>query len=73
MNKWLSEFKQSWHDKNFICAILSYFLGYSLIIAIGLFLPLTIFIGILGAISGWQLASWSMQLSPKLKQLLFKE
>jgi hypothetical protein len=73
MNKWLSEFKASWRDKNFICSMLIYVVSYAIITAIGLLLPTAVFIGILGAIAGWQIASWSIELTPKVKQILFKE
>lgn len=73
MKQWLREFKQSWQDKNFVCAIVSFMLAYTTIVLIGLFLPLKIFIAILGAIAGWQLASWSWQFGFNIKQKLFKD
>ena len=73
MNKWLSEFKTSWHDKNFICAISIFIFSYTLIALVGMLLPQTIFIAVLGAIAGWQIAAWSHELAPKIKQHLFKD
>jgi hypothetical protein len=73
MNQWLSEFKRSWHDKNFICAIAVFTTSYALIAAVTLLLPAQIFITILSGIAGWQIASWSFRIAPKLKQLLFKD
>jgi hypothetical protein len=73
MRQWINEFKSSLKDKTFTCSIFVYIVTYSLIIAIGLLLPLKIFIGLLGAIAGWQVASWSKLIAPKFKQFLFKE
>jgi hypothetical protein len=30
-------------------------------------------VAILGGIAGWQIASWSFRLGPKLKQIVFKQ
>jgi hypothetical protein len=68
MKQWLIEFKQSWQDKTFVCAIISFILAYVIIALIGLFLPIKIFIVIITAIAGWQLATWSWELGPKIKQ-----
>jgi len=73
MKQWLVEFKQSWHDKTFVCAIVGFILAYATIALIGLFLPIKLFIAILSAIAGWQLASWSWELGPKVKAKLFKD
>ena len=73
MKQWLSEFRASWRDKNFICAIGGFLIAYVIITVLGLLLPAKVFIAILAAIAGWQLASWSWKLAPKLKQILFKE
>ena len=72
MKQWLREFSESWQDKNFVCAIIAFILAFSIITLIGLFLPVKLFIAILGAIAGWQLASWSWQFGSKIKQKLFK-
>ena len=73
MKQWLSEFIRSWRDKNFICAIGGFLIAYVIIAVLGLLLPLKLFVAILAGIAGWQLASWSWELAPKLKQILFKE
>lgn len=73
MNQWLSEFKDSWRDKNFICAATIFALSYLLIIAIGMVVPVQIFVAILSGIAGWQIASWSFRLAPKLKKIVFKD
>ena len=73
MKQWLSEFIRSWRDKNFICAIAGFLTAYLIITVLGLLLPVKVFIAILAAIAGWQLASWSWELAPKLKKILFKE
>ena len=73
MSKWLSEFKDSWHDKNFICAVVIFALSYLAIAAIALLLPRQIVVAILGGIAGWQIASWSFRLAPKLKKIVFKD
>jgi len=73
MQNWIGEFLRSWRDKNFMCAMVGFLLSYAAIIIMGLLLPLKIFVTILGAIAGWQLASWSWELAPKIKKLLFKD
>ncbi len=73
MKRWLSEFLRSWRDKNFVCAVLGFLFAYCAITLLGLLLPAKIFVVVLAAIAGWQLASWSWELAPKLKQLLFKD
>ena len=70
MNQWLSDFKASWRDKNFVCAIFGFLFAYAVIAALGLVLPTKVFVLILAAIAGWQLASWSWEFAPKLKELL---
>jgi membrane protein implicated in regulation of membrane protease activity len=70
MKQWLNELRTSWQDINFICAIVGFFLAYLIIAGLGMLLPVKVFIAVLAAIAGWQLASWSWQLAPKLKQLL---
>jgi len=73
MKQWFVEFKQSWQDKTFVCAIVGFILAYVTIALIGLFLPIKLFIALLSAIAGWQLASWSWELGPKVKAKLFKD
>jgi hypothetical protein len=70
MNQWLSEFRASWRDKNFVCAVLGFLLAYSTITILALLLPMKVFVIVLAAIAGWQIASWSWEFAPKLKQLL---
>ena len=73
MKQWLSEFRASWRDKNFICAMLIFILSYILIAAVALLLSAQLAITILGGIAGWQVASWSFRVAPKVKQLLFRD
>jgi len=73
MNKWLSDFRASWRDKNFICAMLVFILSYILIAAVALLLSAQLALVILGGIAGWQVASWSFRVAPKVKQFLFKD
>lgn len=73
MKQWLSEFKASWRDKNFVCAILTFVLAYVIIAGVGLLLSPQLYTAIISAIAGWQVASWSTRLAPKIKQRLFKE
>ena len=73
MNKWLSEFRASWRDKNFICAMLVFILSYILIAAVALLLSAQLALVILGGIAGWQVASWSFRVAPKVKQAIFKD
>jgi hypothetical protein len=73
MKQWLSEFFASWRDKNFICAMLIFILSYMLIAAVALLLSAQLALVILGGIAGWQVASWSFCIAPKLKQILFKD
>ena len=73
MNKWLSDFRASWRDKNFICAMLVFILSYILIAAVALLLSAQLALVILGGIAGWQVASWSFRVAPKVKQAIFKD
>ena len=70
MKQWLSELRASWRDHNFVCAILGFLFAYCTITVLGLLLPVKVFIAVLAAIAGWQLASWSWSLAPKLRNLL---
>lgn len=70
MKQWISQFSASWRDKNFVCAILGFLFAYGMITILGLLLPVKLFIAVLAAIAGWQLASWSWEFAPKLKELL---
>lgn len=72
MKQWLSEFRASWQDKNFICAAIIFIFSYALIAAIGILLPTLVFTAIISAIAGWQIAGWSFRLAPKLKDYVFK-
>jgi hypothetical protein len=73
MKQWLNEFFASWRDKNFICAAAIFALSYLSIAVVAMVLPAQIVVAILGGIAGWQIASWSFGLAPKLKQLIFKD
>lgn len=73
MKQWLNEFSASWSDKNFICAATIFILSYLSIAMVAMVLPVQIVLAILGGIAGWQIASWSFRLAPKLKQLIFKD
>jgi len=70
MKRWLNELRASWRDHNFVCAILGFLFAYCTISILGLVLPVKVFIAVLVAIAGWQLASWSWELAPKLQNLL---
>ena len=70
MKQWLSELRASWRDHNFVCAVLGFLFAYCTITVLGLLLPVKIFVAVLAAIAGWQLASWSWEFAPKFKQLL---
>lgn len=72
MKQWINELRASWRDHNFVCAILGFLFAYCIITVLGLLLPVKIFIAVLAAIAGWQLASWSWELAPKLHNL-FKQ
>lgn len=70
MKQWIEQFKTSWRDHDFVCAVLGFLFAYAVIAALGLLLPAKVFVVILAAIAGWQLASWSWELAPKLKEFL---
>ena len=70
MKRWLNELRASWRDHNFVCAALGFLFAYCIITVLGLLLPVKVFIAVLAAIAGWQLASWSWKLAPKLYSLL---
>jgi hypothetical protein len=70
MNRWLEEFKRSWHDKNFVCSIAAFALGYGALLAMGLLLSDKLFLAVVCGIAGWQLAAWASSLGPKLAELL---
>jgi len=72
MKQWLSELRASWRDKNFVCAMLIFFVSYLVIAAIAYLLPAQIVVSILGGIAGWQIAGWSFRIAPKVKELIFK-
>lgn len=72
MKQWLVEFRQSWQDKNFICASLIFILSYLLLAGLALLISRDLYIIILTAIAGWQVASWSWEFAPKVKAKLFK-
>jgi len=73
MKQWLSELRASWHDKNFICAMLGFLFAYTIIGILGLLLPAKVFVIVLAAIAGWQVASWSWELAPKVKHFIFRD
>lgn len=73
MKQWLIEFKQSWRDKTFICSITIFILSYLLLASLALLVSRELYMLIISAIAGWQVASWSYRLAPKVKQWLFKD
>ena len=70
MKQWLEEFKRSWHDKNFVCSIAAFALGYGALAILGLLLSDKLFLVVVCGIAGWQLAAWASGLGPQLLQLL---
>ena len=70
MNRWLEEFKRSWHDKNFVCSIAAFALGYGALALLGLLLSDKLFLAVVCGIAGWQLAAWASSLGPQLVCLL---
>ena len=70
MKQWLEEFKRSWHDKNFVCSIAAFALGYGALAILGLLLSDKLFLVVVCGIAGWQLAAWASGLCPQLLQLL---
>ena len=70
MKAWLEEFKRSWHDKNFVCSIAAFALGYGALAILGLLLSDKLFLVVVCGIAGWQLAAWASGLGPQLLQLL---
>lgn len=73
MTKWLAEFKQSWQDKNFVCAVLIFALSYLALAGLAILVSRELYTLIISAIAGWQIASWSTALAPKFKAKLFKD
>jgi hypothetical protein len=73
MKQWLIEFKQSWRYKTFICSITIFILSYLLLASLALLVSRELYMLIISAIAGWQVASWSYRLAPKVKQWLFKD
>lgn len=70
MKGWLEEFKRSWQDKNFVCSIAAFILGYGALLAMGLLLSDKLFLAVVCGIAGWQLAAWASGLGPQLVELL---
>ena len=70
MKQWLEEFKRSWHDKNFVCSIAAFALGYGALAILGLLLSDKLFLVVVCGIAGWQLAAWASGLGPQLAKLL---
>ena len=70
MNRWLEEFKRSWHDKTFVCSMAAFILGYGALLALGLLLSDKLFLAVVCGIAGWQLAAWASGLGPQLAKLL---
>ena len=70
MNRWLEEFKRSWRDKNFVCSIAAFALGYGALALLGLLLSDKLFLAVVCGIAGWQLAAWAGGLGPQLAKLL---
>jgi len=73
MNNWLNDFKQSWQDRNFVCGIIIFVLCYLLLAIIALLVSRDLYMILISAIAGWQLASWSWRLAPKIKSMIFKD
>ena len=73
MNNWLNDFKQSWQDRNFVCGIIIFVLCYLLLATIALLVSRDLYMILISAIAGWQLASWSWRLAPKIKSMIFKD
>ena len=73
MKQWFAEFKQSWQARNFICAMLIFALSYLLLAGLALLVSNKLYTLIITGIAGWQVASWSWRLAPKLKAKLFKD
>ena len=73
MKQWLVEFKQSWADKNFICGMAIFALSYLLLATLAILVSRDLYTLIISGIAGWQVASWSWRLAPKLKAKLFKD
>jgi len=72
MKKWLTEFFQSWQDKTFVCGIAIFILSYLLLAGLAILVNKDLYMLVISSIAGWQIASWSWHLAPKLKAKLFK-
>ena len=70
MKGWLEEFKRSWQDKSFVCSMAAFVIGYGLLTILGLTLSTQLFLAVVCAIAGWQLAAWAGGLGPELLKLL---
>jgi len=70
VKQWLEEFKRSWSDRSFVCSMLAFAIGYGLLTILGLTLSTQLFLAVVCAIAGWQLAAWAGGLGPQLLQLL---
>lgn len=70
---WFIEFKRSWRDKNFICGMAIFVLSYLLLAGLALLVSRELYMIVISAIAGWQVASWSYRLAPYIKQRLFKD
>lgn len=73
MNAWIQEFRRSWADKTFICGMTIFVLSYLLLAGLALLISRELYALIISGIAGWQVASWSTRLAPKLKAKLFKD
>lgn len=73
MKQWLIEFKNSWADKNFICSMIIFVLSYLLLAGLAILVSKDLYILVISSIAGWQIASWSWHLAPKVKAKLFKD
>jgi hypothetical protein len=73
MKQWLQEFKQSWQDKTFLCGFTIFALSYLLLMLLAMILSKQVYATLITGIAGWQIASWSWRLAPKLKAKLFKD
>lgn len=72
IQQWFHEFRKSWQDKNFICAMATFIITYVVISSIGLLISHELYTAIISGIAGWQVASWSTRLAPKIKEIVFK-
>ncbi|NBR62298.1 MAG: hypothetical protein EBT86_11825 [Actinobacteria bacterium] len=73
MKQWLVEFRRSWQDKTFICGMAIFALSYLLLAGLAIVVSPQLYTLIITVIAGWQVASWSWRLAPKVKSWIFKD